>query len=83
MSYDYQSGEFGNYGEGTSTGLIRVLAAMGWATELKTITSDAVRKGLAMAVDTGREVVDCLKEASEDDMKNLSADHYLHREHLE
>lgn len=56
---------------------------MGWATELKTITSDAVRKGLAMAVDTGREIVDCLKQASEEEMKNLPADHYLRNDHLE
>lgn len=56
---------------------------MGWATSLKTITSDAVRKGLAMSVDTGREVVDCLKEASEEEMKKLPEDHYLKREHLE
>lgn len=56
---------------------------MGWATELKTITSDAVRKGLALAVDTGREVVDCLQETSEEEMKKLPTDHYLSREHLE
>lgn len=83
LSYDYQSGEFGNYGEGTSTKLIRVFAAMGWATELKTITSDAVRKGLAMAVDTGREIVDCLKQASEEEIKSFPADHYLRNGHLE
>jgi stearoyl-CoA desaturase (delta-9 desaturase) len=52
---------------------------MGWITDLKTITSEAVRKGLAMAVDTGREVVECLKEASEEEMKNLPADHFLKR----
>lgn len=56
---------------------------MGWATELKTITSDAVRKGLAMAVDTGRDVVDCLQQASEEEMKKLPDDHYLNREHLD
>jgi stearoyl-CoA desaturase (Delta-9 desaturase) len=83
LPYDYQSGEFGNYGEGTSTKLIRIFAAMGWATELKTITSDAVRKGLAMAVDSGKDVVDCLKEASEEEMKKLPDDHYLRKGHLE
>lgn len=56
---------------------------MGWATNLKTVTSDAVRKGLATAVDTNRDVVECLKEASEAEMSSLPADHYLKREHLE
>lgn len=56
---------------------------MGWAKNLKTITSDAVRKGLAMAVDTGREVVDCIKETSEEEILNLPSDHYLKREHMD
>jgi stearoyl-CoA desaturase (Delta-9 desaturase) len=79
LPYDYQSGEFGNYGEGTSTGLLRIFAAMGLATDLKTVTSEAIRAGLSTAVDTGREVVECLKEASEAEMLNLPADHYLKR----
>lgn len=83
LPFDYQSGEFGNYGEGTSTSLIRIFAAMGWATDLRTVTSEAVRKGLATAVDTGRDVVECLKEASEAELLNLPSDHYLKREHLE
>lgn len=56
---------------------------MGWATNLRTVTSEAVRKGLATAVDSGREVVDCLKEASEAEMLNLPPDHYLKREHFD
>lgn len=55
---------------------------MGWATELNTVTSDAVRKGLAMAVDTGREIVDCIKEANDEEIIKLPPDHYLKREHL-
>ncbi|KAL7024108.1 hypothetical protein ACKWTF_012905 [Chironomus riparius] len=83
LPYDYQSGEFGNYGEGSSTSLIRIFAAMGWATGLKTVTSEAVRKGLANAVDTGKDVVECLNEASEAEMLNLAPDHYLKRENLQ
>ncbi|XP_070498186.1 acyl-CoA Delta-9 desaturase [Chironomus tepperi] len=83
LPYDYQSGEFGNYGEGSSTSLIRIFAAMGWATNLKTVTSEAVRKGLANAVDTGKDVVECLNEASEAEMLTLAPDHYLKREHLQ
>ena len=56
---------------------------MGWATNLKTVTSEAVRKGLANAVDTGKEVVECLKEASDAEMLSLPPDHYLKRENLQ
>ena len=54
---------------------------MGWATDLRTVTSEAVRKGLATAVDTGRDVVECLKETSEEEMKKLPEDHFLKKEH--
>lgn len=83
MPFDYQSGEFGNYGKGTSTAVVRVLAALGWATDLKTVTTDAVKKGLAKAVDTGRPVVDCLTQASEEEMVTIPKEHYLTREHLD
>lgn len=83
MSWDYQSGEYGNYGKGTTTALIRVFAALGWATELKTVTTDAIKKGLAKAVDTGRPVVDCLKETSDEEMISLPKEHYLINERLE
>jgi stearoyl-CoA desaturase (Delta-9 desaturase) len=83
LPFDYQSGEFGNYGKGTSTALCRVFAALGWISDLKTVTTDAVKKGLAKAVDTGRPVVDCLKQASEDELLTLPKEHYLVREHLD
>jgi stearoyl-CoA desaturase (delta-9 desaturase) len=42
-----------------------------------------VKKGLAKAVDTGKPVVECLKQASEDELLALPKDHYLTREHLD
>ncbi|XP_059612480.1 acyl-CoA Delta-9 desaturase [Phlebotomus argentipes] len=63
MPWDYQTGEFGNYGEGLTTILIRVFAALELASDLSTISTDAVKTGLTMAVDSGRPVVDCLREA--------------------
>lgn len=83
LPFDYQTGEFGNYGKGTSTALCRVFAALGWISDLKTVTTDAVKKGLAKAVDTGKPVVDCLKQASEDELLMLPKEHYLAREHLD
>lgn len=83
LYFSYQSGEFGNYGKGTSTALVRVFAALGWATDLKTVTTDAVKKGLANAVDTGKPVVDCLTLASEEELLTIPKEHYLAREQLE
>lgn len=83
LPFDYQSGEFGNYGKGTSTALVRVFAAIGWATDLKTVTTDAIKKGLAKAVDTGKPVVDCLTQASEEELLTIPKEHYLVREHME
>lgn len=83
LPWDYQSGEFGNYGQGCSTAFIRVFAALGMVTNLQTVTSEAVKKGLAKAVDTGRPIVECLKEAGDEELVHLPKEHYLMREHLE
>lgn len=102
LPWDYQTGEFGNYGEcltnlvlnkntlikkkisgaGITTAFIRVCAAVGEAEDLQTMTTDAVKKGLSMAVDTGRPVVECLKEAGMEEMCHLQKEHYLQKERL-
>lgn len=63
--------------------MIRVCAALGIATDLKTVTTEAVKKGLAKAVDTGRSIVECLKEAGEEELLTIPKEHYLINEHLE
>lgn len=63
--------------------MCRVLAALGWISDLKTVTTDAVKKGLAKAVDSGKPVIDCLKQASEEELLTLPKEHYLVREQLE
>lgn len=82
LPWDYQSGEFGNYGNGVTTAFIRVCAAVGEAEDLQTMTTDAVKKGLTMAVDSGRPVVECLKEAGQQEMLVLQKEHYLQNERL-
>lgn len=57
--------------------MIRVFAALGLATDLQTMTSEAVKIGLTKAVDTGRPVVECLTEVAKEQMGNLPHDHYL------
>lgn len=76
---DYQSGEFGNYGDGCMTAMIRVFAALGMATDLQTVSSEAVRKGLTEAVETDKPIVECIEEAAKQEMKNLPQDHYLNK----
>lgn len=56
---------------------IRIFAAMGVATDLKTITSDAVRVGLTNAVETDGDVVECIKSAAAIKQDELPSDHYL------
>ncbi|XP_055921685.1 acyl-CoA Delta-9 desaturase isoform X2 [Eupeodes corollae] len=74
---DYQTGEFGDYAEGCTTAFVRVFAALGMATQLQTITTEAVRKGLTTAVESGKSIVDCIKEAAVVEQAKLPEDHYL------
>lgn len=67
-------------GCGCTTSMIRVFAALDLATDLKTMTSEAVKIGLTKAVDTSRPVVECLSEAAADEMKRLPHDHYLSKD---
>lgn len=66
-------------GTGMTTALIRVFAALGIATELKTMTSESVKIGLTRAVDSGRPVVDCLTEVGYERMEALPEEHYLNK----
>ena len=59
------------------------MVAMGFARDLQTMTTEAVKKGLVMAVDTGKDVVECLKTAGAEEMYNLTREHYLKNERLQ
>ncbi|XP_073816809.1 acyl-CoA Delta-9 desaturase [Musca autumnalis] len=76
---DYQSGEFGDYAGGFTTAMIRVFAALDMASDLKTISSSAVRNGLTEAVETGRPIVDCINEHAEKEQSELPKNHFLNR----
>lgn len=67
-------------GSGCSTALIRVFAALGLATDLRTMTSGACKVGLTRSVDSGRSLVDCLTEAGSEQMDKLPKDHYLNKQ---
>lgn len=80
LPYDYQSGEFGDYAIGTGTTMIRVFAALNMASELRTISSTAVRQGLSTAVETKRPIVECIEEQVKLEATTLPANHFLNRE---
>lgn len=67
-------------GSGCTTALIRVFAALGLATDLKTMTSEACKIGLSRSVDTGRSLVDCLTDAGHETMEKLPKNHYLNKD---
>lgn len=54
-----------------------MFAALGWATNLRTVTSEIVKIGLTRSVDTGKPVVDCLVEVAQEESNRLPYDHYL------
>lgn len=64
-------------GTGCSTAFIRVFAALGMATDLQTVTSNAVKAGLTKSVETGRPVVECLTETAKEDIARMPHDHFL------
>ncbi|XP_067619750.1 acyl-CoA Delta-9 desaturase [Eurosta solidaginis] len=77
---DYQSGEFGDYGNDFTTAMIRVFAALDLASDLRTISSVAVRQGLTTAMETGRPIVECIQEQATEEMNEMPKNHYLNRE---
>lgn len=79
VPWDYQTGEFGNYGEGLTTTLIRVFAALEIASGLTTISTQAVKKGLNMAVETGESVVECLRKTGLEEMEQNPKEHNYYK----
>lgn len=77
VPYDYKYGEFGTYDSGCATAFIRVWAALGLATDLKTVDTPTVQKALAEAARSKKPVKTCLDEAVTSQV--LSSDHYLRR----
>lgn len=71
---------FQSTGSGCTTALIRVFAALGLATDLRTMTSEACKLGLTRSVDSGRSLIDCLTDASNETMERLPNNHFLNKD---
>jgi stearoyl-CoA desaturase (delta-9 desaturase) len=63
LPWDYQTGEFGTYGKGSTTTIIRIWAAMGWASGLRTMDTSSIRNALVTATQTKKPVIECLCDA--------------------
>jgi stearoyl-CoA desaturase (delta-9 desaturase) len=77
ISWDYQTGEYGNYGKGFTTTLIRIWAAMGSATDLRTIDTTCVRNALLTATKTNTSVKECLGDAENYSKQYNKMEQYL------
>lgn len=73
--WDYQTSEYGSYGTDYISKFIRVCAALGDATDLKTVDSDGVKAALAMSVDTKSDITECLLKIER--TGSIPKDHYL------
>lgn len=64
-------------GTGCTTAFIRVFAAIDLATDLQTVTPEAIKMGLTKAADTGEPIIGCIRDACATEMERLPVDHYL------
>ncbi|XP_053613160.1 acyl-CoA Delta-9 desaturase [Plodia interpunctella] len=76
VPYDYKSGEYGTYDTGCSTAFIRVWAALGLATNLRTVDTPTLQKALAITAKTQLPLQTCLDQLAD---KTNREDHYLKR----
>lgn len=74
--WDYQTSEFGEYGTDLVSKIIRVCAALDLAWDLRTISSETVRKALMKSTVEKKHITECLLELSEDS-NDIPEDHYL------
>ncbi|XP_022834125.1 (11Z)-hexadec-11-enoyl-CoA conjugase [Spodoptera litura] len=77
VPYDYKSGEYGTYDGGCSTAFIRVWAALGLATKLRTVETASIQKALADAARTKKDLKTCIDAAVNN--QQLPEEHYLKR----
>lgn len=64
--WDYLTGEFGEYGTDCTTKFIRVCAALGLVTNLRTIGSDAVKAAVYRSVTEKKVLQECLLDAEKE-----------------
>lgn len=77
LPWDYSTGEYGTYGRGCTTAFIRMCAALGWATDLRTIDSESVKNALECCIKTNTPLVECLAKEGDKFSESLNNDKFL------
>ncbi|XP_044761000.1 acyl-CoA Delta-12 desaturase [Coccinella septempunctata] len=67
--FDYQTGEYGKYGDDCPTMFIKMCEALNLASDLKTVDSDTIRKALVKSVDEKKSLSSTLHEMQEMEQK--------------
>ncbi|KAK6629876.1 hypothetical protein RUM43_003697 [Polyplax serrata] len=64
--WDCLTGEFGSYNRGSTTTFLKLCAALGFATDLKTVNSKMMASALEKSLDSGKSVGESLLEVREE-----------------
>lgn len=73
--WDYQTSEYGRYGNDQISALIRVFAALELAADLRTTNTAVVQQALYMSLKSNKHISECLVETEANG--NIPTDHYL------
>lgn len=77
LPWDYQVGEYSDYGDGCLTSIIRVFAAFGWATNLRTVSTETIKDAIYTSTISGKSVGECVQDITvTTDKKSNSQEHF-------
>lgn len=65
LPWDYQVGEFGGYGDGFISCLIRGFAAFNWATDLKSVSSETMQEAVYNSTISGKTINECVEDITQ------------------
>lgn len=74
VPWDYLAGEYGKYGNDCTSSFIRVCAALGYAYNLKTFSSEAIREAVSQSVQSKRPLTEII--AQFEATSSLSSEEY-------
>ncbi|GLV44231.1 uncharacterized protein CBL_12473 [Carabus blaptoides fortunei] len=70
IPWDYKVGEFGSYGDGIITKCIQIFAAVGWAWNLRTVSTDTLKEAVYASTKTGKPVEECVRDITKTSQTN-------------
>lgn len=75
VPWDYLTSEYGTYGIDCTSKFIRVCEALGYAFNLKSLSSEAARDALYKSLNENKSFADCIAE--EEEKITVSIEEYL------